>query len=219
MDFIEGLLDSGGKQFTFVVVDRLSKATHFMALHHPYSDADPILARVYGLPRRASPAVYCLSSTNRWRLPLAEWWYSTTYHSSIKANPYEIVYGQVPPAYLPYLLGESKVDLVDKSLQKREEMLKLVSIAFRSNAKLAPKYYSPYLVLDQIGVVAYKVQLPPNSFIHNVFHISQLKKFIGEASTSVNCPSTDEEISHKELEVILDRMTVKEATRRRQKCS
>ena len=57
--------------------------------------------------------------------------------------------------------------------------------------------------------MAYKVQIPPNSLIHNVFHISQLKKFIGEASTSVNCPCTNEEISHKEPEVILDRMTVK----------
>ena len=84
-----------------------------------------------------------------------------------------------------------------------------VSVAFRSNAKLAPKYYGPYPVLYQIGVVAYKVQLLPNSLIHNVFHISQLKKFIGEASTYVNCPSTDEEINHKEPKAILDRMTLK----------
>ena len=32
--------DSFGKQVIFVVVDRLSKATHFMALSHPYSAAD-----------------------------------------------------------------------------------------------------------------------------------------------------------------------------------
>ena len=49
---------------------------------------------------------------------------------------------------------------------------RLVSIVFRSNAKLVPKYYGPYLVVDHISVVAYKVQLPPNSLIHNVFHIS-----------------------------------------------
>ncbi|XP_006579069.1 uncharacterized protein [Glycine max] len=84
-----------------------------------------------------------------------------------------------------------------------------IFVAFRSNAKLALIYYGPYLVLDQIGALAYKVQLPPNSLIHNVFHTSQLKKFIKEASTSVNCPSTNEEISHKEPEAILDRMTVK----------
>jgi len=37
MDFIEGLPISYGKQVIFVVVDRLSKAAHFMALSHPYS--------------------------------------------------------------------------------------------------------------------------------------------------------------------------------------
>jgi len=37
MDFIEGLPMSYGKQVIFVVVDRLSKAAHFMALSHPYS--------------------------------------------------------------------------------------------------------------------------------------------------------------------------------------
>ena len=72
-------------------------------------------------------------------LTLAEWWYNTTYHTSIHATPYEIVYGlvdihatpyeivygQPPPAYLPYLPGDSKMELVDRSSLKREEMLKL----------------------------------------------------------------------------------------------
>ena len=44
----------------------------------------------------------CSNSPKQWSkwLPLAKWWYNITYNSSIKASPYEIVYGQAPPAYL-----------------------------------------------------------------------------------------------------------------------
>jgi hypothetical protein len=42
--------------------------------------------------------------------------------------------------------------------------------------KLAPKYYAPYKVLQRIGIVAYKLELPPYSHVHLVFHVSFLKK-------------------------------------------
>ena len=44
--------------------------------------------------------------------------------------------------------------------------------------KLAPKYYGPYKVLQSIGSMAYKLELPPSSCVHLVFHISFLKKVI-----------------------------------------
>lgn len=53
-------------------------------------------------------------------LPLAEWWYNTTYHSSIQVTPYEALYGQEPPHHVPYLAGATSVTLVDRSLQQRE---------------------------------------------------------------------------------------------------
>jgi len=35
---------------------------------------------------------------SKW-LPLAEWWYNTTFHSSIELTPYEVVYNQPPPVH------------------------------------------------------------------------------------------------------------------------
>jgi hypothetical protein len=44
--------------------------------------------------------------------------------------------------------------------------------------KLAPKYYGPYKVLQRIGSMDYKLELPPYSHVHPVFHVSCLKKVI-----------------------------------------
>jgi hypothetical protein len=48
---------------------------------------------------------------------------------------------------------------------------------FRVKGKLAPRYIGPFPILEQCGPVAYRLQLPETlSTVHNVFHISQLKK-------------------------------------------
>lgn len=59
-------------------------------------------------------------------LPLAEYWYNTSYHSSALTTPFEIVYGQAPPVHLPYVPGQSKVQVVAKCLEDREKMLLLL---------------------------------------------------------------------------------------------
>lgn len=181
MDFIDGLPKSYGKTVILVVVDRMSKEAHFMALSHSYttfSVAQVFLDNVYklhGFPRSivsdrdkvilsefwqelfklqgcslntytayhpqsdgqtevvnrcVETYLRCMTSEkphmwSKW-LPLAEYWYNTNFHTAIQTTPYEVVYGQTPPVHLPYLPGESKVEVVAKSLEEREKMLLLL---------------------------------------------------------------------------------------------
>ena len=49
--------------------------------------------------------------------------------------------------------------------------------------KLALKFYGPYQVVARVGKVAYRLQLPPTATIHHVFHVSMLKKKLGNHQT------------------------------------
>ena len=51
------------------------------------------------------------------------------------------------------------------------------TLRFRVCGKLAPQYIVPYQVLRKVGAVTYQIQLPQElADVHNVFHVSQLKK-------------------------------------------
>jgi hypothetical protein len=48
---------------------------------------------------------------------------------------------------------------------------------FKVKGKLAPRYVGPFKIVDRKGEVAYQLELLPQlSDVHNVFHVSQLKK-------------------------------------------
>jgi hypothetical protein len=81
----------------------------------------------------------------------------------------------------------------------------------RPYPKLAYKYFGPYTILKRIGQVAYRIELPPDCQVHNVFHVSQLKEYRADYSPVYaelpKIPALD--TFPTEPESILDRRLVK----------
>ena len=56
-------------------------------------------------------------------------------------------------------------------------------LRFGKRGKLSPRYIGPYRIVDRIGEVAYRLELPSDlDRIHDVFHVSMLRKYIPDPS-------------------------------------
>ncbi|XP_073137660.1 uncharacterized protein [Henckelia pumila] len=57
------------------------------------------------------------------------------------------------------------------------------TVLFGKRGKLSPRFIGPYEILDKVGDLAYRLALPPAlSGIHDVFHVSMLRKYEPDAS-------------------------------------
>ncbi|GJW69548.1 putative reverse transcriptase domain-containing protein [Tanacetum coccineum] len=102
-------------------------------------------------------------------LPLVEFSYNNSYHTSIKAAPFEAL-----RKALEFQVGDSV-------------MLKVSPwkgvVRFGKRGKLNPRYVGPFKVIERVGTVAYKLELPQQlSRVHNTFHVSNLKKCLSDES-------------------------------------
>jgi hypothetical protein len=88
---------------------------HLSTTYHPKTDGQ---TEVVNKCLETYLRCFALEKQNQWAqwLPLAEWWYNTSYHTTTRMTPFEAVYGHKPPSVLSYLPGASKVQAVDLTL-------------------------------------------------------------------------------------------------------
>ncbi|KAL4032914.1 hypothetical protein IC575_005997 [Cucumis melo] len=77
-------------------------------------------------------------------------------------------------------------------------------VRFERRGKLSPRFVGPFEILERIGPVAYRLALPPSlSTVHDVFHVSMLRKYVSDPSHVVDYEplEIDENLSYTERPV------------------
>ena len=82
-------------------------------------------------------------------------------------------------------------------------------VRFGKKGKLSPRFVGPFEILEKVGKVAYRLALPPSlEKVHNVFHVSLLRKYVADPSHVLNYEPLElsQDLTYMEKPVqILDR--------------
>nr|GEW55536.1 retrotransposon protein, putative, Ty3-gypsy subclass [Tanacetum cinerariifolium] len=111
-------------------------------------------------------------------MPLVEFFYNNSYHASIKATLFEALYRRKcsrQKSYADHKRRLTKFEVGDKVMLKVSPWRGV--IRFGKHGKLSPRFIGPFKVIERIGPIAYKLELPDKLHgIHDTFHVSNLKR-------------------------------------------
>nr|GEY97165.1 putative reverse transcriptase domain-containing protein [Tanacetum cinerariifolium] len=125
-------------------------------------------------------------------LPLVEFLYNNSYHSSVRCAPFEALYGRKCCLLIMWtevgegkLIGPELVQETTKKISQIKDILKGV-VCFGKKGKLAPRFVGPFEITERIGLVAYRIRLLEElNGVHDTFHLSNLKKCLADPTLQV----------------------------------
>nr|GEW73714.1 putative reverse transcriptase domain-containing protein [Tanacetum cinerariifolium] len=169
MDFVSKLPKTSNDHDTiWVIVDRLTKSTHFIPTRT--TDSMETLTRLYIKEIVSQHGVPISIISDRDSHVTSRFWQSVQNALGTQLD--------ISTAYHPETDGQS-----ERTIQTLKDVLRACVIRFGKQGKLNPQYIGPFKILERIGPVAYKLELPEElSNVHNTFHISNLKKCLSDES-------------------------------------
>ncbi|KAA0040695.1 pol protein [Cucumis melo var. makuwa] len=140
-------------------------------------------------------------------LHLMEFAYNNSYQATIGMAPFEALYGKCCRS--PVCWGEVDVRRKDLEFEVGDKVFLKVApmrgvLRFERRGKLSPRFVGPFEILERIGPVAYRLVLPPSlSTVHDVIHVSMLRKYVPDPSHVVDYEplEIDENLSYAEQPV------------------
>ncbi|GJX29713.1 putative reverse transcriptase domain-containing protein [Tanacetum coccineum] len=213
MDFITKLpRTKSGHDTIWVIVDRLTKSAHFLAIREDHSTER--LARLY------IDEIVARHGALGTRLDM-----STAYHPETDGQSERtiqtledrspVLWAEIEESSLigPKLVQETtdKVVLIKDNLKAARDCQKSYAdnrrkplefevgdkvllkvspwkgvVHFGKKGKLAPRYVGPFEILERFGPVAYRLRLHKElSEVHDTFHVSKLKKYLADSNLHV----------------------------------
>ncbi|GJY54061.1 putative reverse transcriptase domain-containing protein [Tanacetum coccineum] len=158
-------------------------------------------------------------------LPLVEFSYNNSYHSSVRCAPFEALYGRKCRSPIMWaevgegqLIGPELVQETTKKILQIKDRLKSARdhqksfadkrrkplefsvgdyvllkvspwkgvVRYGKKGKLAPRFVGPFQIIEKVGPVAYRLDLPEELIgVHDTFHVSNLKKCLADPTLQV----------------------------------
>ncbi|GJS01586.1 putative reverse transcriptase domain-containing protein [Tanacetum coccineum] len=182
MDFVTKLPKTSSGHDTIWVISALGTQLDISTAYHPETDGQSERT-IQTLEDMLRACVIDFGKGWERHLPLVEFSYNNSYHTSIKATPFEALYGQKDRQR-----NYANVRRKPLEFQVRDRVMLKVSprkgvIRFGKQGKLNPWYIGPFKILKRVGPVAYTLELPEElSNVHNTFHVFNLKKCLSNES-------------------------------------